>query len=502
MTQQRLPLPGEQPTSIYRPGKRKTTPRGSISWRLVGVGAGLALAALGYAIWQATAIPVTVVVNGEPLDIRAHRADVDGALVAAGVNRAAVVYLDPPGSTPLQAGMAITVAYQRPVIIHFDGQTTRLDTRQISPQAIVAEAGIALNPGDEARVERADQPSPDAIRANPALLAVPALPREIRVIRARTVIVNQGDSRVSFPTTAETVGGALLGAGYTIYEGDRVTPPLNTLIPVEGIEVTLDPGQPIAIVADGLQHRIRTHAATVGAALAEAGLAANAPDYVSPPADAPLPGDGAIRLTRVTEETLFEESPLPFATLRAPDPDLELDQSKELQAGQDGALIRQIIIRREDGLVVSRAQVGEWVARQPTPRIAAYGTRIVIRTVEIDGVALRYWRKLRALATSYSPSTAGDKQPGDPRFGISGTGAVLTQGVIAVDPRVIALGTWMFVPGYGPGRALDTGGAVKGLRVDLGYEDPLPRLWNEWVDVYLVLPIPPMDEIRWTLPEK
>lgn len=40
-------------------------------------------------------------------------------------------------------------------------------------------------------------------------------------------------------------------------------------------------------------------------------------------------------------------------------------------------------------------------------------------------------------------------------------------GVIAVDPRVIPLGTVMWVEGYGYGVAADTGGDIKGNRIDV-----------------------------------
>jgi 3D (Asp-Asp-Asp) domain-containing protein len=42
--------------------------------------------------------------------------------------------------------------------------------------------------------------------------------------------------------------------------------------------------------------------------------------------------------------------------------------------------------------------------------------------------------------------------------------------VIAVDPRVIPLGTHVYVPGYGYAVAADTGGAIKGRRIDLCFE--------------------------------
>ena len=53
--------------------------------------------------------------------------------------------------------------------------------------------------------------------------------------------------------------------------------------------------------------------------------------------------------------------------------------------------------------------------------------------------------------------------------GTTATGIQTSWGVIAVDPSVIPLGTRMTVPGYGEGVAADTGGAVKGLVIDLWF---------------------------------
>lgn len=60
------------------------------------------------------------------------------------------------------------------------------------------------------------------------------------------------------------------------------------------------------------------------------------------------------------------------------------------------------------------------------------------------------------------------KRPGDPGFGITASGHRARVGVtIAVDPRVIPLGSWVYIEGVGWRRAEDTGGLVKGRHIDI-----------------------------------
>lgn len=51
--------------------------------------------------------------------------------------------------------------------------------------------------------------------------------------------------------------------------------------------------------------------------------------------------------------------------------------------------------------------------------------------------------------------------------GTTASGVGVRYGIVAVDPRVIPLGTRLWIPGYGEGLAADTGGAIKGNRIDV-----------------------------------
>jgi 3D (Asp-Asp-Asp) domain-containing protein len=61
------------------------------------------------------------------------------------------------------------------------------------------------------------------------------------------------------------------------------------------------------------------------------------------------------------------------------------------------------------------------------------------------------------------------------------------KGVIAVDPSVIKMRSNVYVPGYGKAVAGDTGGAIKGNIIDLGFDDARTAGWSaRYVDIYLI----------------
>jgi 3D (Asp-Asp-Asp) domain-containing protein len=82
-----------------------------------------------------------------------------------------------------------------------------------------------------------------------------------------------------------------------------------------------------------------------------------------------------------------------------------------------------------------------------------------------------------ALGTSGASAFGQSSEPSEYRLkvdavayhlpGRTASGLPVGKGVVAVDPRLIPLGTRLFVPGYGKAVAADVGIAIKGRIIDL-----------------------------------
>jgi 3D (Asp-Asp-Asp) domain-containing protein len=72
--------------------------------------------------------------------------------------------------------------------------------------------------------------------------------------------------------------------------------------------------------------------------------------------------------------------------------------------------------------------------------------------------------------------------------GITAIGLRARKGIVAVDPRIVPLGTKLYIPGYGEAMAADTGGRIKGNRIDLCFEtlEDCYRWGRRNIKIYLV----------------
>ena len=460
--------------------------------------------------YQRTQIAVQVSVDGLTETVHTHQATVGRLLDELGLVLHAEDLLTPPAETPLRPDLHVQIGRARPVEIEADGQTLAWRTHARTVAQVLDEAGLRLGSHDELRLN--GQPATPLSELPPRRLdgEAPrfarghvwdnrqAAPLRLSLRRAVPITVDDGGMPFVIQTTAPTVGEALLGEQITLYLGDRVMPSLGSRVSA-GMRIFIQRSTPIAIRVDGHTVKTRTRQETVGDALAEQGITVVGLDRVSPPMGERLLDNLLIEVTRVREAIEIEQEPIPFTSVWVPDDNLELDHQRLDEAGAEGVTKRRLRVVYEDGLEVSRALEDVWVAQEPVTRVLAYGRKIVTRTLETPEGTLVYWRKVRMAATSYSASTAG-KSPDHPSYGRTRLGQPMRKGIVAVDPAVINLGTRVYVPGYGTGVAGDTGSAIKGRRIDLGYDDDNLVLWNRWVDVYLLAPPPPRYQIKWVLP--
>jgi uncharacterized protein YabE (DUF348 family) len=476
----------------------------------MGVIGAMALLAVG---WSRTGAPLSVYVDGHRHELRTHAATVGDALRQAGISLQPEDSVLPDLEARLEPGAIVQVHRAQPVAVRADGETHQVRTLAATVGGCLAEVGVGVGPGDEiwlgSRQVRLDTPlfgpSPagrqvsyrGGLRSD--LEAAAASPPLIALRRAATLVLRDGERSQPVHTTATTVGQVLAEQDVRLYLGDAVDPGLQEAV-TAGMSVTIQRSVPVRIVADGYTLRTRTLAQTVAGVLGQEGVALMGKDRVEPPLSDPLHAGMEVQVTRVREELVVEFDNIPFETVWVADPEVEIDNIRLAQAGQVGVNKRRYRVVYEDGHEVSRVLEDSWAEQPPITKTMAYGTKIVVRTLETPDGPIEYWRKMRVYTTSYKPSSAG-KPKTHPRYGYTRLGIFLRKGIVAVDPTVIPLKTMMYVPGYGIAKAGDTGGGVKGKFVDLGFSDHDYQSWHWWSDIYILTPIPPRSRIRWILPD-
>jgi resuscitation-promoting factor RpfB len=202
-----------------------------------------------------------------------------------------------------------------------------------------------------------------------------------------------------------TVSGALWSAGVRISTVDSLSSPAGEALD-EDASISLARAQPVSIEMGEREITINTSPSAWEkfwrklASLCKTWITACHLE------DETLPEDRAIRVVRVREEVILEQTAEPFETEYVPDPETELDQRSIIEPGQYGVRVSRLRVRYEDNQEVAREQEAEWVASEPKKQVAGYGTKVVVRTLDTPNGPIEYWRGT-VYATSYSPCRLG-----------------------------------------------------------------------------------------------
>jgi 3D (Asp-Asp-Asp) domain-containing protein len=212
----------------------------------------------------------------------------------------------------------------------------------------------------------------------------------------------------------------------------------------------------VLFTADGQTRRIFTKARTIKEFLGEQHIVLGPKDFTTPALDSAIGHKTAVKLTRVTVDTSVEVSS------RTPVVTWQIRTRENLrrvlvQKGYAAFSRKRIQLTRYDGVEVSRKTLLERKWREPFFNLVLFNK---------NGLPAKKYNllKCKVLKMRSTGYYVGEKTvPGNVTF----LGHKLQHGLVAVDPKVIPLGTRLYVDGYGYAYASDTGSAIKGLRIDL-----------------------------------
>lgn len=287
-------------------------------------------------------------------------------------------------------------------------------------------------------------------------------------------------------TMGDTVAQVMEMLDISIRPDDYISMAPDTPLDADALNViNIKRAVPVNIIVDGQLKEVWSYKDTVEEVVADNGITLNPLDrYEGVDAEDKITEGMNIRIVRVSEEILSEQSEIPFIIVEQPNKVMNEGETKVIVEGENGIREKYYKLTYEDNRPVSRVFLSEKIVKEPVNKIIEYGTVPNFRTSRGDLV--RYKQAIKMKATAYTSSYRDTgKHPDHPQFGITYTGIKAREGVIAVDPKVIPLGTKVYVevpgsaPDYGFAIAADIGSAIKGKKVDLYFDtDEEVRKWG------------------------
>jgi uncharacterized protein YabE (DUF348 family)/3D (Asp-Asp-Asp) domain-containing protein len=286
-------------------------------------------------------------------------------------------------------------------------------------------------------------------------------------------LVIDGESK-TVATESSDVASLLREADVDVRQGDLVSPDASTSL-VDGTVVVVRHAVPVTLKLGEEAIPLRVLGRTVADALVMAGLDPTGGLSTDPAVDAPLAAGMTISATDVFFRIAEEQVALPYGTIIQGDLSLPLNTRKVLKPGSPGSAIRVWQVLVTGGVEGQRTLKVERVLTVAVNEVVALGTKRPFRQV----IAARAPAKRRPApapavvgktmkmeSTAYTPYECGqgvDWVAGKKRAYRIPDG----WGIVAVDPKVIPIGSKLYVQDYGYAVACDIGGAIHGNIIDV-----------------------------------
>jgi len=299
----------------------------------------------------------------------------------------------------------------------------------------------------------------------------------------KTVYVYIDGKENKIVTYKNTYKKALAANKINVGPKDKTTPSLDSRVN-NGDKINIKRAVNVEVAVDGKQLKVLSAEDTIEKMFDAENIVVDEYDKVSPSKQTTLKDGIKVAITRVKIDLVKQTQVLDFAIVQKPDDNMEKGMTKLLQDGQKGEKQITTKIVYEDGKEIARQVVSEVVTKHPVQKIIAAGTLGVLN-LSRGGSKVLYTKNLRVRATAYCAAETGGGRTASGTRPIRNANGYST---IAVDPRVIPLGTKVYVEGYGYAIAEDTGGAIKGNVIDL-YFDSTSDMYNwgsRYVNVYIL----------------
>ena len=291
------------------------------------------------------------------------------------------------------------------------------------------------------------------------------------VYQGNEVSLNLDGEIIEVVSYSKTVEEFLVAEEIDLKEGAFISVPLDSKIKKD-IDITIKNPKKYTIDVHGDLLEITSIHNKVSDILRGAKIEIGELDYTLPALDKEVPPNTIIELYRVVEVYEAQDIEIPYEEQVYMNKEVDRGVVKVVQEGQNGLRRSETKNKYINGVLSSSVVVKDEIVTEPIPRIVEKGSKeLVVATTRGD---TRYSKVITMNASAYDLSyQSTGKRPGDRYYGITASGTKARVGAVAVDPRVIPLGTKLYIESldgtkdYGFAIAEDTGGAIKGNKIDL-----------------------------------
>jgi 3D (Asp-Asp-Asp) domain-containing protein len=273
-------------------------------------------------------------------------------------------------------------------------------------------------------------------------------------------------------TERDDVATLLKEQGVAVRDGDLVSPAQDAPLD-DGSVIVVRHVVPVTLQVGGEAQELQVLGRTVADALVMAGLDPTGGISTEPSVDTTLVPGMVITATDVFVRIQEQVIDVAYDTKVIGDPKLALNKRVVEKKGVAGSSVRVWHVLVANGVEGTRTLKAEMAIKSPVTEVVRIGTkrsfsqivqtkRSKTYTPKVDG------RAILVEATAYTPFACGldaDWIAWRRRLFHVPDG----WGIVAVDRRIIPLGTKLFVEGYGYAVAGDTGSAIHGYKIDVCY---------------------------------